>query len=137
VNSHAGSLTLEATPSSSLVGRVTVVNLAVLLFILLAIPILFYYRQHIRNWPSELLSAALFTLGFMHLMTIPILAYFLFGMHEYRMWLLLGPVPFKLLGSGPLLVWLGAYLILTGYGFVALSLKWRSRATSGEEKKVE
>lgn len=113
------------------------VNLAVFLFIILAIPILHYYHKRVRNWQSELLSTVLCALGMVHLMAVPVLAYFLLGEYEYRMWILQGPLPFKLLGSGPRLLWLGVYLVLTGYGFMALSLKTRLCMISRAEKKAE
>jgi len=63
-------------------------------------------------------------------MVLPILSLLLFGKYEYRMWVLQGPPPFNLLGSGPRLLWLGAYLVLAGYGLIALSILSAARCSS-------
>ncbi|MCL5039203.1 MAG: hypothetical protein M1299_05170 [Firmicutes bacterium] len=75
----------------------------------------------------DLVSSGLLGFG----ITLILLPFFLFtwlmGSYERYIWIISGPKPFSMFGSGPFQLAATTLLVLTGYGLIALGLAIRLR----------
>lgn len=65
----------------------------------------------------ECLSVALIGLG-TTVILVPLAIAWLLGSTERRLWVISGPSPFRYLGSGPLLVWIGVGALAVGASLI-------------------
>lgn len=73
----------------------------------------------------DLVSSAVLGLGLLMCISPVLLWWWIHGSRERYLWIISGPMPYSMLGSGPLQLWIGALLPVGGLALVAAGILLR------------
>ena len=83
-----------------------------------------------------LLSSMLLGLGALFVLAAPGLWWWINASRERYLWIISGPAPYDRLGSGPLQLWMGIFLVVTGTVLFTLGLLLRKKMSGMSEHRA-